>query len=314
MNRPAVPRETQSQASPRALLVEQIENNADKLAAYIPERAQRQRFLALAVRAVIDSPDLAKCTVPSVLREIGRAAATGLPIDGRMSTLTVRRMKDGTFVCVFDPTYRGMVWLCLESGHVQSVEAHAVHERDEFSVELGTEPRIVHRPSLQADRGPVVAAYAVAKLKAGGTVREVLGAADLAHIRDSSPAGDRGPWGAWPDRMAMKSAMRRLLKRLPAAEIGTLARAQAAIAEIDDGEGTDYRAEVRTPQRAPVQPEDTTDLEARAIEAIGGADSSETLEQVWAGVRAEFRQARAEIPLSVESRYHDRREALGQQS
>ncbi len=301
-----------AQASPRALLVEQIENNADKLQAYLPDRAQRSRFVALAVRTVIDSPDVAKCTAPSVLREIGKAAASGLPIDGRMSTLTVRRMKDGTNVAVWDPTYRGMVYLALESGHVESIEAHAVHERDTFSVELGTDPRIVHRPSLDNDRGPVVAAYAVAKLKAGGTVREVLGAADLAHIRDSSPAGDRGPWGSWPDRMAMKSAMRRLLKRLPAAEIGTLARAQAAVAEIDDGEGSAYRAEVRTPKRAPAQPEDTTDIEARAIEALGEASDVEQLEAAWAGIRAEFRKARADVPLTVESRYHDRREALAQ--
>lgn len=299
-----------AKASPRALLVEQIESNADKLQAYLPDRAQRSRFVALAVRAVIDSPDVAKCTAPSVLREIGRAAASGLPIDGRMSTLTTRRMKDGTTVAVWDPTYRGMVYLALESGHVESIEAHAVHERDEFAVELGTDPRIVHRPSLHQDRGRVVAAYAVAKLKTGGVVREVLGEADLARIRDSSPAGDRGPWGGWPDRMAMKSAMRRLLKRLPASEIGTLARAQAAIAEIDDGEGSAYRAEVRTPQRAPVQPEDTTDLEARALDAIAGCESAEQLEATWSGIRGEFRQARAEIPLAVEARYHDRREAL----
>lgn len=299
-----------ARVSPRALLVEQIEANADKLHAYLPDRTQRQRFTALAVRAVIDSPDVAKCTAPSVLREIGKAAASGLPIDGRMSTLTVRRMKDGTHVAVWDPTYRGMVCLALESGHVASVEAHAVHERDEFRVELGTDPRIVHRPSFDADRGRVVAAYAFAVLKAGGTVREVLGEADLAKIRDASPAGDRGPWGSWPDRMAMKSAVRRLLKRLPASEVGTLARAQHAIAEIDDGEGVDYRAELREPRRPPTQPEDTSDLEARALDAIAEAGDLAQLEQAWSGIRIEFRRAGADVPLSVESRYHDRREAL----
>jgi recombination protein RecT len=299
-----------AQASPRAQLVEAIETNEGKLAAYLPEPAQRRRFVALAVRAVIDNPDLAKCTTASVLRGVGAAAASGLPIDGRMSTLTVRKMRDGSHVAVWDPTYRGMVYLALESGHVASVEAHAVHERDEFRVELGSHPRIVHVPSFAADRGPVVAAYAVATLKAGGQVREVLSTADLARIRDSSPAGDRGPWGSWPDRMAMKSAIRRLLKRLPASEVGTLARAQAAIAEIDDGEGTDYRAELRAPERPAVQPDDTSELEARALEALGSADALEQLETTWRGVRAEFRQARADLPIAVEARYQDRREAL----
>ena len=46
-----------AQASPRAQLVEAIETNEGKLAAYLPEPAQRRRFVALAVRAVIDNPD-----------------------------------------------------------------------------------------------------------------------------------------------------------------------------------------------------------------------------------------------------------------
>lgn len=296
--------------TPRATLEAEIWKNRSVLAAYLPDRSHAERFMALATRAVIDNPDLWECSSASVLRALGAAAASGLPIDGKMSSVVVRKSKHGKPTATWDPSYRGMCYLALESGHVSSVEAHAVFQRDEFSVELGTSAAIVHRPCLAGERGPVVAAYAVAALKAGGLVREVLGAEDLRKIRASSPAADSGPWKSWPERMAMKSAMRRLLKKLPAADIGTLARATAHVIEHDDGEGEAYQAAVQSPARSPSSPADTAPLEARALEAISEAGSSADLAQAWSGIRAEFRAAAADVPLAIEARWHDRREVL----
>jgi recombination protein RecT len=296
--------------SPRAAMLTEIDAQRQVLARYLPPHVSEGRFMALANRAVLDNPDLWECSTSSVLRALGAAAASGLPIDGKMSSLIVRRPKQGKPIAVWDPSYRGMSYLALESGHVRAVEAFAVHARDEFHVELGTDSKITHRPYLAGDRGAVVASYAVAELKSGGKVSEVLGLADLEHIRASSPAPDRGPWGMWPDRMAMKSALRRLLKRLPAADIGTLGRAHDYVREIDDGEGDVYRAEVQEPERRPLQPQDLTGLEARALAAISEADTRETLAEAWAGIRSEFRAAGADVPLKIEAAQFDRREAL----
>src|SRR5471032_1610843 len=149
------------EASPRALLSAAISDNAKLLTAYLPPHVDAARFLALAQRVVLDNRDLWDCDSASVLRALSAAAASGLPIDGKMSSLIVRKSKHGKPVAVWDPSYRGMVYLCLESGHVSSVEAFAVFARDEFSVELGSDPKITHRPNLAGDRGPVVSAYAV---------------------------------------------------------------------------------------------------------------------------------------------------------
>ncbi|HEY3658937.1 MAG TPA: recombinase RecT [Steroidobacteraceae bacterium] len=300
--------------SARATMMEAIEEARQVLARYLPPHVSEGRFMALANRAVLDNPDLWDCSTSSVLRSLGAAAASGLPIDGKMSSLIVRRPKQGKPIAVWDPSYRGMVYLALESGHVRAVEAFAVHARDVFEAELGTDPKITHRPYLAGDRGAVIASYAVAELKTGGKVTEVLGMADLERIRASSPAADKGPWGSWPDRMAMKSALRRLLKRLPAADIGTLGRAHEYVREIDDGEGQVYRAELQAPEHRAAPPEDLTALEARALAAIGEAGSRELLAETWAGIRSEFRAAGAEIPLKIEAAQFDRREALGQSS
>jgi recombination protein RecT len=221
--------------SPRAAMLEAIREQRDEIASYLPPHVHIDRFLPLACRAVIGNPEIWECSSSSVLRALGAAAASGLLIDGKMSSLVVRRPKEGKPIAIWDPTYRGMIYLARESGHVLSIDGHAVHERDVFVVALGSDPKITHEPYLGADRGRVVAAYAIAVLRGRGTMREVLGMADLEQIRASSPAGDRGPWGTWPDRMAMKSAVRRLLKRLPAADIGTLGRAQQYVLQIDDG-------------------------------------------------------------------------------
>jgi recombination protein RecT len=313
VNKPTSVAPAGSPVSPRSRLVAEIESQRHVLSAYLPPQVSEARFMALATRAVLDNPDLWECSTPSVLRALGAAAASGLPIDGKMSSLVVRRPragKAGKPIATWDPSYRGMVYLALKSGHVKSVEAFAVHARDVFEVELGTDPKITHRPHLAGDRGRVVAAYAVAVLKAGGIVREVLGAADLEHIKTTSPAGDRGPWGAWPDRMSMKASMRRLLKRLPAADIGTRGVALEHVQEYDDTTGEVFRAELQTPERRPPQPQDLTELESRALAAIAEADDSEVLAGTWAGICEEFKRAGGEISLRIEAARFDRREAL----
>jgi phage RecT family recombinase len=298
--------------APQNPLVTAIDQHRDQLATYLPRGAPRDRFMAIAKRAVLDNPDLLECSTQSVLRAVAACAASGLPLDGRFSSLVVRRPRQGRPVAVWDPTYRGMVYLALESGHVVDVASYAVHARDEFTYELGASPRVFHRPWIKGDRGPVVAAYAVATLKDGGKVHEVLGRDDLERIRAASPAGDKGPWSTWPDRMASKSAMRRLLKRLPAADIGTLERARQHVAEYDDGEGESFMARAEPASAARKLPEDSAALEAQAIEALADCGSLDVLTETWSGIRAEFRRAGFDLPLSVESRYHDRREALAQ--
>lgn len=119
----------------------------------------------------------------------------------------------------FQLGYKGLVELAYRSGVVKSVNAELVFAEDAFEVELGTERRLIHRPSFAVhDRTNYAQAthvYATAKLNNGEFVFEVLTKPELEKVRKSSKAANDGPWRDWPEAMAKKTAVKRLLKLLP---------------------------------------------------------------------------------------------------
>ena len=57
-------------------------------------------------------------------------------------------------------------------------------------------------------------------------------------------------------------------------------------------------------------PEDTTELETRAFLAINEVDSLEHLMLEWSEILREFRAAGIPMPLAIEARFRERRQAL----
>lgn len=112
--------------------------------------------------------------------------------------------------------YRGMIELARRSGQIVSIGAFLVHERDQFELRFGLDPDIKHVPAWNVDPGPIVAAYAVAKLKDGGTQFEVMSRTQLDEVKAAATKGKRGsPWFDHFDEMARKTVIRRLFKYLP---------------------------------------------------------------------------------------------------
>lgn len=111
--------------------------------------------------------------------------------------------------------YRGMIDLARRSGQIRSLNAYAVHEKDDFSYQLGLSPDIHHVPYSGADRGPMTHVYAVANLMGGGVQFEVMSRAEVEEIRNQSKAGRNGPWVSHFEEMAKKTVVRRLFKMLP---------------------------------------------------------------------------------------------------
>ena len=71
-----------------------------------------------------------------------------------------------------------MIELAHRSGEFKNIEAHVVHENDEFSYAYGLEPELIHRPALK-DRGEVICYYAVYTLVNGGFGFEVMSKEDV---------------------------------------------------------------------------------------------------------------------------------------
>jgi recombination protein RecT len=278
-------------------LLEEVQRRKSDLAVYLPEGVKAERFMALARRAIMETPELADCTANSVLRALRECAISGLELGSGFSSLIVRKPKNGKPIAVWSASYRGLTWQALATGMVRAVESQVVRERDEFSVELGTEPKLVHKPTITSERGSVIAAYAVAELTSGGKLVELLTREDISRIRAMSPA-ERGPWSAWDDEMSKKACIRRILKRLPAGNT----RAVQTRPSFDAPRYAD--------PRPALLPEDEHAMECSALEQLANATSMAEIDVAWHAAQLAFGQRGASVPLSVEARWRDLREAL----
>ena len=123
-------------------------------------------------------------------------------------------------VAQFQLGYRGMIELAYRGGVVKSINAELVFPEDDFKVELGTDRTLIHSPSFEVedrtDYSKAIAVYATARLNNGEVVFEVLTKKDLDKVQKTVKAttGDT-PWSKWPESMAKKTAIKRLLKYLP---------------------------------------------------------------------------------------------------
>ena len=73
----------------------------------------------------------------------------------------------GVLECQFQIGYKGLIDLAYRNGQMQTIQAQAVYENDEFSYEYGLEPKLFHRPAF-SDRGELVYFYGIFRTVNGG--------------------------------------------------------------------------------------------------------------------------------------------------
>src|SRR6266567_377007 len=131
------------------------------------------------------TPKLLECSPESLLGAMMLAAQLGLepgPL-GQVYLVPFKRQVE------FVVGYRGYIDLAYRSGQVKDVAAALVHEGDEFSYQYGTTPKLLHVPEGPAGEREIEAAYAVARLRTGGTVFVVTYGDDWEKARKASAAG-----------------------------------------------------------------------------------------------------------------------------
>lgn len=210
-----------------------LEKSRKQMEMALPRHMNADRLMRVAMTSIQKTPRLLECTPQSLLGAIMQAAQLGLEPDGLLGQAYLVPYK--TTVTLI-PGYKGLVQLARRSGELSTIMAHVVHARDRFDFQYGLEPNLVHVPSQEEDPGPVVAVYAVAKLKDGGTQFEVMWRRQVEEIRKRSKASSDGPWVTDWDEMAKKTVLRRLCKLLPASiELQTAVsldeRAEAGISQ-----------------------------------------------------------------------------------
>lgn len=196
----------------------------------LPSVITPERFTRIALTAYSDNAALQKCDADSFLGAMMQAAQLGVEPNTPLGQAYL--IPYGNKV-QFQLGYRGMIDLAYRSGEIQMIQAHEVHENDEFEYELGLDPKLRHIPALK-NRGEVILYYAVFKLINGGVGFEVMSKEDVeTFAKKKSKTYRNGPWQTDFDAMAKKTLVKRLLKFAPVKS--DFARAVAADETIKSG-------------------------------------------------------------------------------
>ncbi len=195
----------------------QSEAMKEQISKLLPPDVSYDRFTRTTMVAINTNPDVLQADRQSLYNAISRAAADGLMPDGREAALVVYSEKRGNnYVKAVRhmPMVEGIVKMMGKAG----IKAYAASVYASDVIEVWNDDNgqhIKHKPEPFKPRGEMVGVYAVATDKDGTTYVETLNLDEIDRIRASSKSGDKGPWAAWYDRMAQKSALHRIKKRVP---------------------------------------------------------------------------------------------------
>lgn len=196
-----------------------LKQMAPAMAQALPKHMDVDRLMRLTMTTIRTTPDLRNADMGSLLGGVMQAAQLGLEpgLLGQCYLLPFKNNKKGITEVTFIIGYKGMIDLARRSGHIQSIYAHAVYENDDFEYELGLNPTLKHKPSMDTDKGGYIGSYAVAHFKDGGYQMEFMPKAEIEKRRQSSPGGRSkySPWNNHYEEMANKTVIRHMWKYLP---------------------------------------------------------------------------------------------------
>ena len=242
-----------------------LEASKSAVASRLPRHLTADRILKVALTSINKSPKLMDCSRESLLSAIMQAAELGLEPGGALGegylvpyNNKVKLPGGGeqwVMQCQFIPGYRGLIALARRSGDISNLYAEAVFDGDKFEVELGLEPKLMHKPDYDNEKRDdpknLTFTYAVARFKDNSFQFVVLSRKQIERLRQRSKAADSGPWVTDFEEMAKKTAVRRLSKYLPlsvelakalelqaGAEAGDFTTIEGTAFELDTGAET----------------------------------------------------------------------------
>lgn len=184
--------------------------------AALPSVITPERFSRIVLSALSTNRRLKTCSPQSFLGAMMTAAQLGLEPNTPLGQAYLIPYKNhGEDECQFQLGYKGLIDLAYRSGEVSIIQAHTVRENDDFTYELGLDPKLKHIPAKK-DRGDPIAYYAMFKTKDGGYGFQVMSIEEVrAHARKFSKSVDNGPWKTNFDEMAKKTVLKKVLKYAP---------------------------------------------------------------------------------------------------
>jgi recombination protein RecT len=244
-----------------------LETSKAQILMALPRHMDPDRMIRVALTAVQKQPKLLECTALSIVGCVIEASQLGLYPDGILGDAYLvpywngrnRRME-----AQLQPGYRGLINLARRSGQVSAIYSEPVYGCDKFSVELGTEHKLIHIPNYDDPQRGVEkddlgvpfglrGVYAVVKFKDETTDFEYMPLFRIMDIRNNSKSKDKdgnvfGPWATHFEEMARKTPIRRLAKRLPLSP--EFQKAAVLDEYVDAGTAPDFAAVVEANSEA----------------------------------------------------------------
>lgn len=188
-----------------------------------------------AVQIILANSSLQGCDPQSILRAVVNVAAIGISLNPAQKLAYLVPRKN---VCCLDISYQGLLKIATDSRSIIAAKALVRRANDHFKWNGPFDMPDHDFDPFDSDekRGPIIGAYTVAKLAAGGVVVDTLNLDAINQIRKASKAKDGGdnPWTTWYEQMVLKSAIKRGYKSWPKTD-----RLSQAEAILNEHEGLD---------------------------------------------------------------------------
>lgn len=198
---------------------QELESQKTMLATVLPEHMPVERFIRAALIAVQMNPKVLEADRQSLFMSLQRCAADGLIPDNKEAALVEFNTKSGNDwikKIQYMPMVDGVLKRARQSGEIAVITARAVYENDTFEYWIDENGEHLNfRPNFGDNRGAMKLVFAMAKLKSGDLIVEPMTMGDIEKVKAASKTSATGPWKDWFERMALKSALHRMAKRLP---------------------------------------------------------------------------------------------------
>lgn len=211
--------------TPITQFTQELALHEKSLTSVLPSHIPAKKFMRTVVGAVQNNPQLLDADRNSVLMSCQKAAQDGLVLDNREAALVTFNKKVGNQwvpMAQYMPMVTGVLKKLRNSGQLSTITAQTVHKNDKFAYNPAIDDVPMHEPDWFGDRGEMIGVYAVAKMKDGEHVVEIMNKEQLDKVRKVSRSGTdkntgepKGVWKDWPEEMAKKSVLRRIAKYLP---------------------------------------------------------------------------------------------------
>lgn len=184
----------------------------------LPSVITPERFTRIALSAVSTTPQLAMCTPISFISALMTAAQLGLEPNTPLGQAYLIPYKNkGKDECQFQIGYKGLIDLAYRNGDMQTIQAQAVYENDDFDYAYGLDSKLIHKPAKE-NRGEPVYYYAFFKTVNGGYGFSVMSKSNMdeyGKTYSKSFSSSYSPWRTNYDNMAKKTVLKQALKYAP---------------------------------------------------------------------------------------------------